>query len=182
MLQTTFNQNIFVEPVLMCVDTAPWCTTAVTPTTTPTASRTAAPPSGWRPRWAGRCGHIMGEHCIVMLQVGRGKCLVATRDIKQGELILRQASYSLTVIPEYQRCRVTECMVTVPVQCSVVWVVRRESMRCSCRDSPLVQSPYTRSRAQCLQCCRLLTSPAHTCTRYIAYTRAVNAPSRSFTI
>ena len=38
----------------------------------------------------------------------------------------------------------------------------------SCRDSPLVQSPYTRSRAQCLQCCRLLTSPAYTCTRYIA--------------
>ena len=53
MLQTSFNQNIFVEPVLMCVDTAPWCTTAVTPTTTPTASRTAAPPSEWKPRCPG---------------------------------------------------------------------------------------------------------------------------------
>ena len=41
---------------------------------------------------------------------------MATRDIKQGELILRQASYSLTVIPEG---RVTEYMVRVPVQCGV---------------------------------------------------------------
>ena len=29
---------------------------------------------------------------------------MATRDIKQGELILRQASYSLTVTPEQSRC------------------------------------------------------------------------------
>ena len=46
----------------------------------------------------------------VSVREGRGKCLVATRDIHPGELILR--------------------------------------------DKPIVESPYTRTRPQCLQCAR----------------------------
>ena len=46
----------------------------------------------------------------VSVREGRGKCLVATRDIQPGELILR--------------------------------------------DQPIVQSPYTKTKPQCLQCAR----------------------------
>ena len=46
----------------------------------------------------------------VSVREGRGKCLVATRDIRPGELILR--------------------------------------------DKPILQSPYTKTKPQCLQCAR----------------------------
>jgi len=64
--------------------------------------------------------HKLNNKCApfkVVNQIGKGKCLVATREISPSEVILI--------------------------------------------DTPIIQTPYTKSKAQCLQCSRKLSKSSH---------------------